>query len=154
MWARIRGTWPSLVRKAAGFPRHPFQPVPLEHPEGLAAEAQRLPLTLELPRLQGHPTERTPCPFFVLGHSWGSYLGLELARQHPSWLHAYIGVGQLTGPESERRGWRFAVDAAHRAGNAEAVGELQAIAPYFAPGRTATLEDIYTQRRWLDFSAS
>jgi proline iminopeptidase len=89
---------------------------------------------------------------FVLGHSWGSYLGLELAKRHPNWLYAYIGVGQLTdGPESERRGWRFAMDAARRAGNAEAMGQLQAIAPYFPPGQNASLKDIYTQRRWLDF---
>jgi pimeloyl-ACP methyl ester carboxylesterase len=89
---------------------------------------------------------------FVLGHSWGSYLGLELAEQHPNWLYAYIGVGQLTdGPESERRGWRFAMDAARRAGNAEAVSQLEAIAPYFPPGHTASLKDIYVQRRWLDF---
>jgi proline iminopeptidase len=61
-------------------------------------------------------------------------------------------VGQLTdGPESERRGWRFAMDAARRAGNAEAMGQLQAIAPYFPPGQNASLKDIYTQRRWLDF---
>ena len=59
---------------------------------------------------------------FVLGHSWGSYLGLELAKRHADWLHAYIGVGQLTdGPESERRGWSFALDAARKAGNQEAV---------------------------------
>ena len=55
---------------------------------------------------------------FVIGHSWGSYLGLELARLHPDWLYAYIGVGQVTdGPESERRGWSFAIDAARQAGN-------------------------------------
>jgi pimeloyl-ACP methyl ester carboxylesterase len=61
-------------------------------------------------------------------------------------------VGQLTdGPESERRGWRFAMDAARRAGNAEAVSQLEAIAPYFPPGHTASLKDIYVQRRWLDF---
>jgi proline iminopeptidase len=88
---------------------------------------------------------------FVLGHSWGSYLGLELAKRHPDWLHAYIGVGQLTdGPESERRGWRFTMDAARRAGNAEAVDQLQAIAPYFPPGQKASLKDILTQRKWLD----
>jgi len=59
---------------------------------------------------------------FVLGHSWGSFLGLQMARRHPAWLHAYIGVAQLIdGPESERRGWRFAIDAARRAGNAQAV---------------------------------
>jgi pimeloyl-ACP methyl ester carboxylesterase len=89
---------------------------------------------------------------FVLGHSWGSYLGLEMAKRHPDWLYAYIGVGQLTdGPESERRGWAFALDAARRAGNSEAVHQLQSIAPYFAPGHPAPLKDIYTQRKWLDF---
>ncbi len=45
---------------------------------------------------------------FVLGHSWGSYLGLELAQRRPQWLHAYIGVGQISNaPESERRGWAW-----------------------------------------------
>jgi proline iminopeptidase len=67
----------------------------------------------------------------VLGHSWGSFLGLQLAEHHPEWLHAYIGVCQLIdGPESGRRGWRFAMDAAHHDGNAEAARELEAIAPY------------------------
>src|ERR1700694_4496782 len=68
---------------------------------------------------------------FVLGHSWGSFLGLQLAERRPEWLDAYMGVGQLIdGPESERRGWRFAKDTARRAGKAEAVRELEAIAPY------------------------
>jgi proline iminopeptidase len=89
---------------------------------------------------------------FVLGHSWGSYLGLELASRHPDWLHAYIGVGQLTnGPESERRGWAFALNAARRARNTKAVRELEAIALYFAPGHPSSLKDIYTERRWLEF---
>jgi hypothetical protein len=35
-------------------------------------------------------------------------LGLELAKRHPGWLHAYIGVGQMTdGPEGERRGFNI-----------------------------------------------
>jgi proline iminopeptidase len=89
---------------------------------------------------------------FVIGHSWGSYLGLEVAKRHPDWLYAYIGVGQLTnGPESERRGWTFALNAARAAGNAEAVHELEGIAPYFSPGHRAPLKDIYMQRKWLDF---
>jgi pimeloyl-ACP methyl ester carboxylesterase len=89
---------------------------------------------------------------FVLGHSWGSYLGLQIAQRHPEWLHAYIGVGQLAdGPESERRDWRFALDAARRAGNAEAVRELEALAPYAAPGKRLSIEDIYAQRNWVQF---
>jgi len=88
---------------------------------------------------------------FVIGHSWGSYLGLQMAKHHPDWLYAYIGVGQLTdAPESERRGWALTLDAARRAGNSEAVRQLESIAPYFPPGRTAPLKDIYTQRKWLD----
>jgi proline iminopeptidase len=89
---------------------------------------------------------------FVAGHSWGSYLGLELARRHPEKLHAYIGVGQMTNmPESERRGWRFAMDAAMRERNAEAVSALNAIAPYAAPGKDMPLEDIFAQRHWVEY---
>lgn len=89
---------------------------------------------------------------FVLGHSWGSYLGVEIAQRHPEWLHAYIGVGKLAdGPEGERRGWRFALGAARRAGNAEAVRELEALAPYAAPGKRLSIDDIYAERKWVQF---
>ena len=89
---------------------------------------------------------------FVLGHSWGSFLGLQLAERHPEWLYAYIGVCQLIdGPESERRGWRFAMDAARRDGNAEAVRELGAITPYGAPGQTIPIKDIYVERKWVGY---
>jgi proline iminopeptidase len=88
----------------------------------------------------------------VLGHSWGSFLGLELAQRHPEWLYAYIGVCQLIdGPESERRGWRFAMDAARREGNAKAVRELEAIAPYAIPGRILPIKDIYVERKWVGY---
>src|SRR6266853_445316 len=89
---------------------------------------------------------------FVLGHSWGSFLGLQLAENHPEWLYAYIGVCQLIdGSESERRGWRFAMDAARRDGNAEAVRELEAITPYGAPGQTIPIKDIYVERKWVGY---
>jgi pimeloyl-ACP methyl ester carboxylesterase len=89
---------------------------------------------------------------FLIGHSWGSYLGFEMARRHPDWLHAYIGVGQLSdGPESERRGWTLTRVAAQHAGNEEAVHQLDAIAPYFTPGHRPTLEDVFLQRKWLGF---
>jgi proline iminopeptidase len=87
---------------------------------------------------------------FVVGHSWGSYLGLELAKLHPDWIHAYIGVGQLTdGPESERRGYAFALNAAHKESNPEAIRQLEALAPYVTPGQRTPLKNIYTQRKWL-----
>ena len=89
---------------------------------------------------------------FVLGHSWGSFLGLQLAERHPEWLYAYIGVCQLIdGPESERRGWRFAMDAARREGNAEAVHDLEAIVHYGTPGKTIPIKDILVERKWVGY---
>ncbi|MCL7713688.1 alpha/beta fold hydrolase [Stenotrophomonas mori] len=88
---------------------------------------------------------------FVLGHSWGSYLGLELARRRPQWLHAYIGIGQITNaPESERRGWAWTLEQARRDGNAAAVAQLEALAPYAEGSRRVPLADLMKQRRWLN----
>jgi proline iminopeptidase len=88
---------------------------------------------------------------FLVGHSWGSYLGIQTALHHPEFLHAYVGVSQLTnGPESERRGWSATLAAAQRDGNEEAIRALKSLEPYFAPGRPSSLQDIYSQRKWLD----
>jgi pimeloyl-ACP methyl ester carboxylesterase len=88
---------------------------------------------------------------FLLGHSWGSYMGLALARLRPDWFYAYIGTGQITdGPESERRGWRFAMDAARKEGNRRAIRELEAIAPYGEKGKPIPLKNLYVQRKWVD----
>lgn len=88
---------------------------------------------------------------FVLGHSWGSLLGLTLAERHPEWLHAYVGVGQaVDARESERRGWAWAMEQARAAKNEEAIRDLNAIAPYAVGKNPLPLKDIYAQRRWLN----
>ena len=87
---------------------------------------------------------------FLLGHSWGSVLGLEVAQQHPEWLYAYVGVGQLINMQrNEQEGYDFALSEARAHGNAEAVKELEGIAPY--PGDLATMsfDKIGQQRKWL-----
>lgn len=87
---------------------------------------------------------------FVLGHSWGSYLGLELAKRRPEWLYAYIGVGQATSaPQSERLGYAFALAQAEKGHNERAVAELKAIAPYPRPG--APISAIATSHHWVDY---
>lgn len=89
---------------------------------------------------------------FVLGHSWGSVVGMEIAQRRPEWLHAYIGLGQaIDGPESERRGWQWTMEQARQAGNAEAIRDLESIAPYAENGELPALEDLYLQRKWLNF---
>ena len=88
---------------------------------------------------------------FVLGHSWGSYLGIELAHRRPDLLHAYIGTGQIINMlRSEAEGFDFALNMAKSHNNLPAVRELEAIAPY--PGAAGlTIERIGAQRKWLMF---
>ncbi|MBJ6764550.1 alpha/beta hydrolase [Myxococcaceae bacterium JPH2] len=89
---------------------------------------------------------------FVLGHSWGSILGLTLAEKHPEWLHAYIGVGQaVDAAESERRGWAWSMEQARATKNEEAIRDLNAIAPYGVSKEPIPMKDIGLQRRWLNF---
>ncbi len=88
---------------------------------------------------------------FLLGHSWGSVLGVRLAQAHPDWFYAYIGVGQIANMRrSEADGYRFAVAAARAHGNQEALRDLARIAPYPAPDRPLDLATISTQRKWLE----
>ena len=89
---------------------------------------------------------------FVWAHSWGSYLGLELARRHPDWLYAYIGTGQIVdGPQSEGRAFAFALDSARAEHNTKAQAELQSIAPYPKLGVLPVLSEIATTHRWSDW---
>lgn len=87
---------------------------------------------------------------FVLGHSWGSMLGLRLAAAHPEWLHAYVGLGQATNNlESERRGWIWTMAQAEADRNATAIAELKSIAPYATRPGPIPLAAIMLQRKWL-----
>lgn len=88
---------------------------------------------------------------FLLGHSWGSVLGLDLAHRHPEWLHAYIGVGQAVDMrESERRGWAWAMARAQDAANETALAELQSIAPYAEGSAPIPLQAVMLQRKWVN----
>jgi pimeloyl-ACP methyl ester carboxylesterase len=86
---------------------------------------------------------------FLLGNSWGTVLGLRMAQEHPDWLYAYIGVGQMiNAAQSEADGYQFALEQARTHNNQDAVKELEAIGPY--PGsQPITFERVGAQRKWL-----
>lgn len=89
---------------------------------------------------------------FVLGHSWGSVIGLNIARRHPQWLHAYIGMGQVIhATENERVGYDFALHEAKAAGNRQAIDELEGIAPYPGPDGAVSIPQILIQRKWVTY---
>jgi proline iminopeptidase len=89
----------------------------------------------------------------LMGHSWGSILGVKLAQRHPDWFYAYVGVGQgSVFGKSEAAGYRATLAAAQKAGNAQAVAELKALAPFpddAHPERN--LQNLGKERRWLAF---
>jgi proline iminopeptidase len=71
---------------------------------------------------------------FVVGHSWGSVLGLWLAHQHPEMIYAYIGVGQLISTKQNQRAmYKDELQQARNRRNEQAVKQLESIAPYPAP---------------------
>lgn len=95
-------------------------------------------------------TEYGKDKIFVLGHSWGSLLGLELALRRPEWMHAYIGMGQfIYTHDNETVGYRFALDEARRRNDAAALEELEAIAPYPKADGGLRVQDVIIQRKWV-----
>src|SRR4051812_20226588 len=86
---------------------------------------------------------------FLLGHSWGSILGLEVARRHPDYLYAYIGMGQIVNMmESEKLGYEWVSREAAARHDGVAVAELRAIAPYPQADGTISIEQLDVQRKW------
>jgi proline iminopeptidase len=85
----------------------------------------------------------------VLGHSWGTLVGLSLARQHPQWLYAYVGMGQvISARDGEKAGYEEALRRAEETGDAQAVSELKLIAPYPNPDGSVSVDKVNTERKW------
>ena len=68
---------------------------------------------------------------FVLGHSWGSVLGLWLAHEHAELISAYVGTGQVVNMEqNDATAYLDALQEARKRHNEPAVKQLESIAPY------------------------
>jgi pimeloyl-ACP methyl ester carboxylesterase len=86
---------------------------------------------------------------FVIGHSWGSLVGLTLAHQHPEWLYAYVGMGQvISGKANERVGYELTLKLAEAQKNTAAIDELKSIAPYPETDGSVPVPKIMLERKW------
>jgi proline iminopeptidase len=82
----------------------------------------------------------------LVGHSWGTMLGVLYVSRHPEKVAAYVGIGQMTDKaKAEALSYDFALDQARRRGNAKAMADLERIGtpPY---GN----EQMFTERAWLE----
>ena len=84
----------------------------------------------------------------LMGHSWGTIVGMGAALKRPDLFYAYVGIGQVISTrENERISYEYAVEQARLHKNEEALKELASIAPY--PGTAPiTRERIIVARKW------
>lgn len=62
---------------------------------------------------------------YLMGHSWGSFLGINTVAQYPELFEAYIGIGQVTNQlESEKLGYDNMMSIAESAGDKESIEKL------------------------------
>lgn len=87
----------------------------------------------------------------LMGHSWGTIVGMHAALKRPDLFHAYVGIGQIINTRTnERVSFEYGLAQAKAHGNTTAVQELEAIAPY--PGdEPITRERIIIARKWAQF---
>lgn len=86
----------------------------------------------------------------VVGHSWGSVLGIHMIKQRPGSLSAYVGTGQLVNKRrNEQVNYRKQMAQAERSGNAQALSALRGIGPPPYPDRDA----LKVLRQWADVLA-
>ena len=85
---------------------------------------------------------------FLVGHSWGSLIGIFSIQKYPSLYHAYIGIGQVVNmQENEKISYDWTLEQAIKAKDNQAVKTLTEIGkpPYTGDGQ----KKMMTQRRLL-----
>jgi pimeloyl-ACP methyl ester carboxylesterase len=87
----------------------------------------------------------------LMGHSWGTVIGVKAALARPDLFHAYVGIGQVINTRTnEKLSFEYGLEQARKANNTEAIRELESIAPY--PGdKPITRERIIIARKWPQF---
>ncbi len=85
---------------------------------------------------------------FLVGHSWGSLIGIFSIQKHPDLYHAYIGIGQIANmQENEKISYDWTLAQATKAKDNQAIKSLAEIGspPYTGDWQ----KKLMTQRRLL-----
>lgn len=108
-------------QRGTGLSYHDIQP------EGMTAE-QFVADTIEVTRylLNRFGQEK----IYLMGHSWGSYIGVQAAAQAPELYYAYIGIGQVSYQiQSEQLAYEYALAYHRQNGDQRIVRKLEAAPP-------------------------
>jgi pimeloyl-ACP methyl ester carboxylesterase len=84
---------------------------------------------------------------YLMGHSWGSYIGIQAAAQAPELYHAYIGMGQVSYQlQSEQLAYEYALTQYKSNGDWRMARRLEAAPPTMTaplPAGYEALRDAY-----------
>ncbi len=65
---------------------------------------------------------------YLVGHSWGTILGVLTVQKYPELFYAYIGIGQMVDVrETDRINYEYTLSMAKKFNNMEALKELQEV---------------------------
>ncbi len=82
---------------------------------------------------------------YLVGHSWGTFLGFYMAKNYPELLYAYIPICPMINQlESERIILEAMKEKASKTGNEKALQELSLVKVPFENGR-----QLYFHRKWV-----
>jgi len=135
-------------QRGAGLSYHPDIP-----PETMTAE-QFVTDTLEVTRylLKRFGQEK----IYLMAHSWGSYIGIQVAARAPELYHAYIGMGQISYQiQSEQLAYQYALEYYKKNGNTDMVKKLEAAPPTMTvplPAGYEALRDEYMHDNLIGWS--
>jgi proline iminopeptidase len=97
--------------------------------------------------LAGHFGDR---PVVLLGHSFGTVLGVRIVSRPDEHLSAYVGAAQVVSwALQEERSYDWASEQARRTGNRKAQTALEEIGRPVAGQYATGVSGVKTQRRWL-----
>ncbi|WP_171650124.1 stalk domain-containing protein [Paenibacillus foliorum] len=83
---------------------------------------------------------------YLVGHSWGSLLGMIEISRHPESFYAYVGVGQFVDvTQGDRIGYDYTLNKAREVGNEAAIQELEKI----GPPPYDSFDTFLTFRKWI-----
>ena len=83
---------------------------------------------------------------YLVGHSWGSLLGMIEISRHPESFYAYVGVGQFVDvTQGDRMGYDYTLNKAREVGNVAAIKELEGI----GPPPYDSFDTFLAYRKWL-----
>jgi pimeloyl-ACP methyl ester carboxylesterase len=89
---------------------------------------------------------------YLVGQSWGTFLGIWMVQRRPQWFHAYVGVGQMVSPaQNDPLQYQWTLERARRQGDTKVVKTLGRDGPPPYRGNPITVARKYGHTTFPNF---